>query len=145
MLAIDFKGGGALASNGVSGAVALALFLALALSFCLPLIAYVVLRAATPLDVTNASAVATHYGSVSVVTFVAATGFLGYRAVTYEGYVVAMLALMETPAIVTGLLLARVKTTRPAESLTSPFSKDLAREVFLSSSVILLVGSFVIG
>ncbi len=146
MLAIGFKGGVELASNGVSGAVVLAFFLALALSFCLPLIAYVVLRAATPLDVPNAAAVAAHYGSVSVVTFVAATGFLGYRAVTYEGYVVAMLALMETPAIVTGLLLARrAKTIRPAKSLTSPFSKDLAREVFLSGSVVLLVGSFVIG
>lgn len=146
MLAIGFKGGVELASNGVAGTVALALILALALSFSLPLLAYALLRAATRLDIPNAAAVAAHYGSVSVVTFVAATGFLGYRAVPYEGYVVAMLALMETPAIVTGLLLARrsktAGTTKPQAPL---FSQELAREVFLSGSVVLLGGSLAIG
>ncbi|NGX96798.1 MAG: sodium-dependent bicarbonate transport family permease, partial [Candidatus Afipia apatlaquensis] len=65
MLAIGFKGGVELASNGVAGTVAVALVLALALSFSLPVLAYALLRAATRLDVPNAAAVAAHYGSVS--------------------------------------------------------------------------------
>ncbi|MBA4072539.1 MAG: sodium-dependent bicarbonate transport family permease [Gemmatimonas sp.] len=147
MLAIGFKGGGELASNGVSGAVAVALGLALALSFGLPLIAYALLRAATRLDTPNAAAVAAHYGSVSIVTFVAATGFLGYRSIPFEGYVVAMLALMETPAIVTGLLLARraVAAGSTAPRSAPFFSREVAREVFLSGGVVLLGGSFAIG
>ena len=145
MLAIGFKGGVELATNGVAGTVAVAMALALVLSFSLPVLAYALLRAATRLDIPNAAAVAAHYGSVSIVTFVAATGFLGYRAIPYEGYVVAMLALMETPAIVTGLLLARrAKTIGTDKVQTHLFSRELAREVFLSGSVVLLGGSLVI-
>lgn len=146
MLAIGFKGGVQLASNGVDGAVAAALVLALVLSFGFPLLAYALLRAATRLDIPNAAAVAAHYGSVSIVTFVAATGFLGYRAIPYEGYVVAMLALMETPAIVTGLLLARRSNAKGPAAPRAPFlSREVAREVFLSGGVVLLGGSFAIG
>lgn len=146
MLAIGFKGGVELATNGVSGTVAVALVLALVLSFGLPVIAYALLRALTRLDIPNAAAIAAHYGSVSVVTFVAATGFLGNRAIPYEGYLVAMLALMETPAIVTGLLLARRSVAAGLTTSRAPlFSGEVAREVFLSGSVVLLVGSFAIG
>lgn len=147
MLAIGFKVGVELASNGVAGTVAVAMVLALALSFSLPVLAYALLRTATRLDVANAAAVAAHYGSVSIVTFVAATGFLGFRAIPYEGYVVAMLALMETPAIVTGLLLARRSNPAgPPTASRPPFlTKDVAREVFLSGGVVLLCGSFAIG
>lgn len=149
MLAIGFKGGAELATNGLSGTIAVALFLAIVLSFSIPVIAYGLLRTMTRFDVPNAAAIAAHYGSVSVVTFVAATGFLGYRGIPFEGYVVAMMALMETPAIVTGLLLARRSGRSSAAGPAAPraplFSKDVAREVFLSGSVVLLVGSFVIG
>jgi hypothetical protein len=145
MLAIGFKGGAELASGGVGGAVAVALLLALVLSFSLPVIAYALLRVATRLDVPNAAAISAHYGSVSVVTFVAATGFLGVRAIPYEGYVVAMLALMETPAIITGLLLARHGMSDPASRRAPLLSPEVAREVVFSGSVFLLVGSLLIG
>lgn len=146
MLAIGFKGGVELASSGVAGTTAVALVLALALSFSLPVLAYALLRIATRLDVPNAAAVAAHYGSVSIVTFVAATSFLGYQAIPYEGYAVAMLALMETPAIVTGLLLARRSNPAGPTASRSPFlSGEVAREVFLSGGVVLLAGSIAIG
>lgn len=147
MLAIGFKGGSELAVNGIAGTAAAAMALALALSFLLPVVAYGLLRSLTRLDVPNASAIAAHYGSVSIVTFVAATGFLDYRNIPYEAYVVAMLALMETPAIVTGLLLARRSpgATGSAASRAPLLSREAAREVFLSGSVVLLVGSFAIG
>jgi len=144
MLAIGFKGGVELAHSGFGGTVLVALILAVILSLSLPIIAYALLRTVTNLDTPNSAAIAAHYGSVSVVTFVAATGFLAYHDVAYEGYLVAMLALMETPAIVTGLLLARRGASGTLAS--SPlFSRNAAREVFLSGSVVLLVGSFVIG
>ena len=146
MLAIGFKGGVELASNALSGTVIVAMILALVLSFGLPVIAYALLRAATRLDIPNAAAIAAHYGSVSVVTFVAATGLLGYHATPYEGYVVAMLALMETPAIVSGLMLARrERALQPSSAHTPLFSKKVAREILLSGSVVLLIGSFLIG
>lgn len=146
MLAIGFKGGTELGTNGATGTVILALGLALGLGLTLPVLAYALLRVLTTLDIRNAAAVAAHYGSVSIVTFVAATGYLDDRAIAYEGYIVAMLAVMETPAIVTGLLLARRADARGATAQRSRLvSREVAREVFLSGSVVLLAGSFVIG
>lgn len=146
MLAIGFKGGVELTHNGAAGTVAVAWVVAIALSFSLPVVAYGLLRATTRLDIPNAAAIAAHYGSVSIVTFVAATGFLEYRGMTYEGYIVAMLALMETPAIVTGLLLARRRGVAGTTASRGPlFSGEVAREVFLSGGVLLIVGSLAIG
>ena len=146
MLAIGFKGGAELATSGVSATVAVALALAVVLSLGLPVIAYGLLRTFTGVDIRNAAAIAAHYGSVSIVTFVAATGFLDDRAIAYEGYVVAMLAMMETPAIVTGLLLARRAEPRTATGFRGPlFSREVVREVLLCGGVVLLAGSFVIG
>jgi len=143
MLAIGFKGGAQLAANGATALVLVALAAALILSFALPVAAYALLRTFTRLQVADAAAVAAHYGSVSVVTFVAATGYLDGRGIRYEGFVVAMLAVMETPAIVSGLLLAR----RGGAALTDGgplLSGEVIREVFLSGGVVLLAGSFAI-
>lgn len=146
MLAIGFKGGAELARNGGSESLVVSVALALALSFLLPVLAYVLLRGSTRLDVPNAAAVAAHYGSVSVVTFVAASAMLASSGIRFEGQVVAMLAVMETPAIVTGLLLARLHTRSTAARARPPLlSGKVAREVFLSGGVLLLLGSLMIG
>lgn len=146
MLAIGFKGGVEIVhSGGMSVAIVLALAVAVALSFLIPVLAYALLRLTTRLDGTNAAAVSAHYGSVSVVTFVAATAFLGHIGVPFEGYVVAMLALMETPAIISGLLLARRAGKSADGKERALLSGGLLREVLLSGSVMLLVGSFLIG
>jgi len=146
MLAIGFKGGVELAGNGMSGQIVGSLIAAVALSFVLPAVAYGLLRVSTRLDAPNAAAIAAHYGSISVVTFIAATAFLTERGVPYEGYLVAMLALMETPAIVTGLLLARRDpATIRSQDAGGGFSGELIREILFSGSVLLLVGSFLIG
>lgn len=145
MLAIGFKGGVALAASGIDAMVVIALLIAVALSLALPVIAYSLLRAVTKLDTPNAAAVAAHYGSVSIVTFVAATSFLEYRQVQYEGFLVAMLAVMETPAIITGLLLARRGLERTTDGRRSVISSQVLRQVFLCGSVVLLAGSFAVG
>ena len=140
MAAIGLKGGVAVAKSGLNAEIGTALLLGLAASFALPFAVYAVLRAFARLDQVNAGAVAAHYGSVSVVTFVTANEMLGSGGLPVAGYMVAVLAVMETPAILSGLLLARrgsVETgQRPGEML---------REVFLNASVVLLLGSFAIG
>jgi hypothetical protein len=106
MLAIGLKGGVEMAQAGIGLAILPALLAALLLSFGMPYIAYPLLRRLAGADRVNAAAVAAHYGSVSIVTFVAATQMLARDGIGYEGYLVAMLAVMETPAIIAGLLLA---------------------------------------
>ena len=140
MAAIGLKGGVAVAKSGVNAEVASALLAGLALSFAIPILAYAALRSFGRLDQINAGAVAAHYGSVSVVTFVTANELLGASGLVVAGFMVAVLAVMETPAILSGLMLARRGTTSDGQS-----KGELLREVFLNASVVLLLGSFAIG
>ncbi len=135
MMAIGLKGGLEVAHSGTDSGLWGAVGAGLGLGFILPVIAFGLLRFATGLNRTDAGAVAAHYGSISVVTFVAATEYLGAQAIPFAGYMVAVVALMESPAIISGLLLAG----------TSQRSESLLREVLLNGSVVLLVGSFGIG
>ena len=139
MAAIGLKGGVQVSGSSVSAEMLGAAAAGMALSFALPALAFALLRSVGRLDPTNAGAVAAHYGSVSVVTFVTATEALTVGGLPPAGYMVAVMALMETPAIVTGLLLAR----RSAGG--TRLRGDLWRETVLNGSVVLLVGSFVIG
>lgn len=140
MMAIGLKGGVEVASQGVSVDMALAALLGIALSFLLPLPAFVALRTFGKLDRTNAAAVAAHYGSVSVVTFVTGSEVLSGLGIPPAGFMVAVLALMETPAIVSGLFLARRSGEHRAIG-----GSGLLHETVLNGAVLLLVGSFVIG
>lgn len=145
MLAIGFKGGVELAASGLTTTVVLTMIAAIIISFLLPFVAYALLRFMTRLDSVNSAAISAHYGSISVVTFVAATGFLTQNNIPYEGFMVAIMALMETPAIIAGLLLARLGMAGAKSSKTPLVSKKLAHEIFLGGSIVLLMGSFVIG
>ena len=140
MAAIGLKGGVAVAKSGFGPEVMAALGTGMVLSFTLPVLAYATLRGFARLDRINAGAVAAHYGSVSVVTFVTAGEILGAQGLAVAGFMVAVLAVMETPAILSGLLLARRGEPRSGER-----SDDLLREVFLNASVVLLLGSFAVG
>jgi uncharacterized protein len=146
MFSIGFKGGASLLGHG-SGAgldIVAALLIAVMLSFGMPFIAFALLRALCGLERMAAGAVAAHYGSVSIVTFVAATQFVTGMGLAHEGYVVAMLAAMETPAIVSGLLLAR--SGGQAGTARGPlFNSTLLREIMLNASIVILVGAFLIG
>ena len=142
MMAIGFRGGAELSHNGFSSSILVAVLAAVALSALLPCLGYMLLRWTTQLDATNAAAVAAHYGSVSVVTFATAVALLNLQGQPFEPYLVALLAVMEAPAILTGLLLARRGThgAQPKE-----LARTVVREVLLHGSVILLLGSFAIG
>ena len=138
--AIGFNGGVELSHVGLGTSILLAIFCAIALSFGLPVVAYALARRFTGLDRINAAATAAHYGSVSVVTFVAAAAFLTANGHSYEGFLVALLAAMETPAILSGLLLAG----KTGNSGGNKFRRT-AREVLLSGSIVLILGAFAIG
>lgn len=139
IVAIGFKGGASVSAYGLDLALVLALGAGFVLSALIPVVAFSILRLTTNLPKIEAAAVAAHYGSISVVTFVTATAFLGVQSVGYEGYLVAVVALMETPAIITGIWLAR---RGGGSSFGDP---ELMREVFLNGSVVLLTGGFVVG
>jgi len=143
MLAIGLKGGASLAASDAGFSILPGLIAAVMLSFVIPYIAFFLLRLTTKFSHIDTAAVSAHYGSVSIVTFVTATQFLTSLDIKYEAYIIAMVALMETPAIVSGLLLAREKGK--GGSKTSIFQPEMLREILFNGSIVLLLGGFVIG
>lgn len=141
LFAIGFKGGVAVSEAGLTASLALALVAGIALSAVIPFVAFALLRAATRLDPVDAAAVAAHYGSISIVTFVAASAALASLGLSHEGYMVAVAASMEAPAILTALWLAR----RARPSAPDAEEGQVLREILLNGSIVLLVGAFAIG
>ena len=141
MAAIGLKGGVEVSNSGLTDALLIAGAAGMALSFLLPLPAFAALRRFGRLGRIDSAAVAAHYGSVSLVTFITANEMLSGAGLPPAGFMVAVLALMETPAIVTGLLLARRAPSRTDGAVP----RGLWHEVLLNASVVLLVGAFVIG
>ncbi|MBC7283835.1 sodium-dependent bicarbonate transport family permease [Hoeflea sp.] len=146
MLAIGFKGGVAVAEHGLGLDIALALIAGVVLSASIPLVAFGLLTVMARLDRVDRAAVAAHYGSISIVTFVAASEALRLAGLSFEGYLVAVAAVMETPAILVALYLAH-SGSAPSEASgkAGTGGESLMSEVMLNSSVVVLVGSFVIG
>ncbi|PWC77354.1 sodium-dependent bicarbonate transport family permease [Azospirillum sp. TSH64] len=159
LVAIGLKGGVALAGADV-GAVLPLLLTAGLLSLLMPVLGFGLLRSAVGLDQVNAAAIAAHYGSVSLVTFVTATKLLESQGVTFGGHMVAALAIMEGPAIVSGLLLAGAAgmvsgvAAGGGGSLSVPLGggsgnggsiRGAIREAAFNGSVLLLAGSLLVG
>ena len=143
LLAIGYTGGAKLAAAGWSGDVLLVIAAAMGMALLVPFYTFFVLR--RMLGVADAAAMAATYGSISVVTFVVATDFLANQGIAYGGHMVAVMSLMETPAIIAGILLYRLfGEARPAgaPALSAGW---LLRESFLNGSVYLLLGSLLIG
>ena len=140
LFSIGFKGGAAVADHGVDATLLMSLLVGVILSFVLPVIAFALLRGMSRLNVTDAAAVAAHYGSISIVTFVAATSVIASAGLRSEGYMVAVAAVMEAPAILSALwIIARYGKSG------SDMEDGLMREILLNGSIVLLVGSFLIG
>lgn len=141
LLAIGFHGGYELSRSGFDVEVVLALAAAMVMAVVVPLYSFWVLR--WRLDIYNAAAIAATYGSISAVTFITAVSFLEAIGTPFGGHMVAAMALMESPAIVVGVLLVRLfAEDREAGSLDWA---ELLREAFLNGAVFLLVGSLLIG
>jgi len=140
LFAIGFKGGASVSAHGADVALGLAVLAGVVLSFGLPVLAFGLLRMlARGVSAVDAAAVAGHYGSISIVTFVAAGALLTAQGLQAEGYLVAVAAAMEAPAIVTALWLA----TRGGGA--ARLDAEGWREILLNGSIVLLLGAFAIG
>lgn len=141
LFAIGFKGGVELVKSGINQEVILTMVAAIFMACIVPIYTFFILK--LKLDSYNAAAIAATYGSISAVTFITAGSFLGQLGIEFDGYMVAALALMESPAIIVGLILVNVFT---ANSEKREFSwSEVLHEAFLNSSVFLLVGSLLMG
>lgn len=141
MAAIGLKGGIEVAESGLDGTVLAALGAGIGAGFIMPIYAYWALKGFGKLDRINAGAVAAHYGSISVVTFVTAVEIFEMQGNPPAGYMVAVMASMESPAILAGLLLARGLGSKQG----GQGPKEMLHEVLFNASVVLLLGAFAIG
>jgi hypothetical protein len=137
LLAIGLKGGAELARQSL-GALLPQVVAVILMGALLPLVAYPLLRGLGRLKRADAASIAAHYGSVSVGTYAVAVAWLVARDISYEEYMPLMLVLLEMPAIVVGIMLARGVSSQTDW-------KELAHEVFLGKSIVLLVGGLLIG
>ncbi len=153
LVAIGLHGGYELAKADMLAAVN-AIVWALILGFLLPVVGYGMLLVTRRVGNMDAAAIAAHYGSVSAGTFLTAVAYLDSADIPYESYPVIMLAVMESPAIVVGLLLAAWSRRRLAPAPgpaaegngngSAPLG-EIVREAFTNGSVVLLIGSMIIG
>lgn len=137
LLSIGLKGGLELAKHPLASAIMPSLAVLL-LGIVIPLLAYPLLRFAGGLPRADAASIAAHYGSVSVVTFAVASAYLTRNGVSYEGLTTVFLVLLEAPAILVGVLLAKSRGSSGSVG-------QVAHEVLLGKSVFLLIGGLVTG
>jgi uncharacterized protein len=151
LFSIGFRGGVELNHSGITAQAAGALGVSILLACIVPLYSYALLR--RRMSAANAGAVAATYGSISAVTFITASAVLEQQSIAYSGYMVAAMALMESPAIVIGVLLVRLSREQVSPDLfpagratlgTIQWGK-LLHESFLNGPVFLLLGSMAVG
>jgi uncharacterized protein len=149
LVAIGFKGGHELFESGLSPLILATLGAAVFMASIVPVYSFFILK--IRLDNYNAAAIAATYGSISAVTFITASSLLDKIQIPYGGHMVAALALMESPAIVVGLILVRVFSKKEANSGVEEEESsktswgEVLHEAFLNGSVLLLIGSVIIG
>jgi uncharacterized protein len=138
LLAIGMKGGTALSQSPISS-VATPIAWTLALGIVTPILAYNVLRRLGKFGRIDAAAIAAHYGSVSAVTFIACQSFLQASKISSEGFMPVLVAVLEVPAIIVALLIAKRKETSGI-----PLA-EAVREIVCGKSILLLLGGVAIG
>jgi hypothetical protein len=143
LMALGLKGGFALQKSGFTLEIGLALGLAIFLATLIPLIGYAILR--TRLNNYDSAAIAATYGSVSAVTFITATQFLGQQGIAYGGHMAAAMALMESPAIILAILLANKARAASTQKTASIGLSKILHESFTDGAQLLLLGSMAVG
>ena len=143
LLSIGFKGGVELSHSAFTIDIFWALFLGIALAILVPIYTFFILRLKFTIE--NAGAIAAAYGSVSAVTFVTAVSFLELENIAYGGHMVAVMALMEAPSIIIGVLLMQLYSRRSKTQNDSAKLSGILRHAVTNGSVILILGSLMIG
>lgn len=140
LFSIGFKGGQELSHEPLSAEIGWSMLFGVAISVIIPLYAFFLIK--RKLDIYNAGAIAAAYGSVSAVTFVAAVSYLEAQDLSIHGHMVAIMALMESPAIITGLLLISIFNKDESANIKK---RTAIRHSFTNGSVLLILGSLLIG
>lgn len=140
LFAIGFKGGQELAHSHFTMDIIWSIIFGVAVACIIPLYTFFILKRKLSID--NAGAIAAAYGSVSAVTFVTAISFLELQSQPFSGYMVAVMAMMEAPAIIIGVMLIRLYSKREAAAIKLT---NVMGHSFTNGSVLLIIGSLVIG
>jgi len=140
LFSIGFKGGQELAHSEFTLEIVWSVLFGILIALIIPIYSFFILR--RKFNVFDAGAIAAAYGSVSAVTFVTAASFLEIQHMEFSGHMVAVMALMEAPAIIVGVILIRM-FDKKKETNTSLIS--LIKHSFTNGSVLLILGSLVIG
>lgn len=140
LFAIGFKGGQELSHSEFNSEILFSILFAIALSALVPMYAFFLLK--KRIGVPNAGAVAAAYGSVSAVTFITAVSFLELQGISFGGHMVAVMAIMESPAIIIGVVLIMLydKTREKTASFGA-----IVKHSLTGGSILMLIGSLVIG
>jgi uncharacterized protein len=140
LFAIGFKGGQELSHETFNSEIGWSILFGIFISSVIPLYTFLILR--KKLNVFDAGAIAAAYGSVSAVTFVTAVSYLESQELNLQGHMVAIMALMESPAIIICLLLITIYNKEDVHSIKK---RSVIKHSFTNGSVLLILGSLIIG
>lgn len=140
MFSIGFKGGLELSHSQLDMEILWCLVFGVLLALFVPIYTYFILR--RKFSVANSGAIAAAYGSVSAVTFVTAVSFLEIENIQFGGHMVAVMALMEAPSIIIGVLLMSYFQKDKKSSVNL---KSVLKHSLTNGSVLLIMGSLIIG
>jgi hypothetical protein len=140
LFSIGFKGGQELSHETFTTEIAWSMLFGIGLSLLIPIYTFFILK--RKLNIYDAGAISAAYGSVSAVTFVTAVSYLDIQKLQLHGHMVAIMALMESPAIIAGLILMSMFNKEDKEKV-NPFS--VVKHSLTNGSVLLILGSLIIG
>jgi hypothetical protein len=141
LFSIGFKGGQELSHETFTSEIMWSMLFGIGISALIPLYTYFILR--RKLSVYDAGAIAAAYGSVSAVTFVTAVSYLDTQQMSLHGHMVAIMALMESPAIIVGLVL--ISLFNKEDKIEKIKIPAVIKHSLTNGSVLLILGSLVIG
>ncbi|OYQ45524.1 MULTISPECIES: sodium-dependent bicarbonate transport family permease [Flavobacterium] len=141
LFSIGFKGGQELAHSHFTFEIIWAVIFGIVIASLIPIYSFFILK--RKFNIYDSGAIAAAYGSVSAVTFVTAATFLELQDKTFSGYMVAVMALMEAPAIIIGVVLIRLFAKNGEKTEAGLLS--LVKHSFTNGSVLLILGSLIIG
>jgi hypothetical protein len=142
LFSIGFKGGQELAHSNFNLEIIWSVLFGVLIAFVIPIYCFFILK--RKFSIENSGAIAAAYGSVSAVTFVTAVAFLEIQKYSFSGHMVAIMALMEAPAIIVGVILMRLFHKKESAAATTKLSAVI-RHSFTNGSVLLILGSLIIG
>lgn len=140
LFAIGFKGGQELSHETINSEIIWSMLFGISIAVIIPFYTFFILK--RKLNVYDAGAIAAAYGSISAVTFVTAVSYLESHQLALHGYMVAIMAIMESPAIIVGLVLISIFNKEKTKKINK---SEILRHSFTNGSVLLILGSLVIG